>query len=202
MVVQFSRPQLKFGCRETVLHNKMAVTLHTKTLMSDASVQIDHYDGVTMSLMASQITSLTSVYSTVYSGADQRKHQSSASLAFVWGIYRGPVNSTHKWPVTRKIFPFDDVIMWTRSWDISRSCESSLIRAHRLKHITSKSNPFPINRPIRNEWHVILSFRPQCSCIIQRLSWPGRVSVRLGSSWRNLPTDINYGHVYCLRNTF
>ena len=56
-------------------------------------------------------TSLTSVYSTVYSGADQSKHQSSASLAFVWGIHRGPVNSPHKWPVTRKMFPFDDVIM-------------------------------------------------------------------------------------------
>ena len=57
-----------------------------------------------MGAMASQITSLTIVYSTVYSGADQRKHQSSASLAFVWGIHRGPVNSRHKWPVTRKMF--------------------------------------------------------------------------------------------------
>ena len=47
----------------------------------------------------------------VYSDADQRKHQSSASLAFVRGIHRGPVNAPHKWPVTRKIFPFDDVIM-------------------------------------------------------------------------------------------
>ena len=64
-----------------------------------------------MSLMASQITSLTIVYSTVYSGADQRKHQSSASLAFVRGIHRGPVNSPHKWPITRKTFPFDDVII-------------------------------------------------------------------------------------------
>ena len=43
---------------------------------------------------------------------DQRKHQRSASLAFVRGIHRGPVNSPHKWPVTRKMFPFDDVIMW------------------------------------------------------------------------------------------
>ena len=58
-----------------------------------------------------QITSLTIVYSAVYSGTDQRKHQSSASLAFVCGIHRGPVNSPHKWPVTRKMFPFDDVIM-------------------------------------------------------------------------------------------
>ena len=62
--------------------------------------------------MASQITSLTIVYSTVYSGEDQRKHQSSASLAFVRGIHRGPVNSPHKWPVTRKMFSFDDVIMF------------------------------------------------------------------------------------------
>ena len=70
-----------------------------------------HYSDVIMTTIASQITSLTIVYSTVYSGADQSKHQSSASLAFVWGIHRGPVNSPHKWPVTRKMFPFDDVTM-------------------------------------------------------------------------------------------
>ena len=64
-----------------------------------------------MGTMASQITSLTIVYSTIYSGTDQRKHQSSPSLIFVREIHRGPVNSPHKWPVTRKIFPFDDVIM-------------------------------------------------------------------------------------------
>ena len=64
-----------------------------------------------MGLVAPQITSLVIVYSTVYSEADQRKYQSSASLAFVRGIHRGPVNSPHKWPVTRKVFPFDDVIM-------------------------------------------------------------------------------------------
>ena len=64
-----------------------------------------------MSAIASQITSLIIVYATVYPGADQSKHQSSASLAFVWGIHRGPMNSPHKWPVTRKMFPFDDVIM-------------------------------------------------------------------------------------------
>ena len=47
----------------------------------------------------------------------QRKHQSSASLAFVWGIHRWPVNSPHEWPVTRKMFPFDDVILG----DVERS---------------------------------------------------------------------------------
>ena len=71
-----------------------------------------HYNDVIMNTMTSQITSLTIVYSTVYKGADQKNHQSSASLAFVWGIHRGPVKSPHKGPVTRKMFPFDDVIMW------------------------------------------------------------------------------------------
>ena len=69
-----------------------------------------HYSNVIMSAMASQITSLISVYSTV-SGADKIKLESSAPLAFVRGIHRRPVNSPHKWPVTRKRFPFDDVIM-------------------------------------------------------------------------------------------
>ena len=64
-----------------------------------------------MTMLPSQITSLTVVYSIVCSGVDQSKHQSSASLAFVQEIHRGPVNFPHKWPVTRKMFPFDDVIM-------------------------------------------------------------------------------------------
>ena len=64
-----------------------------------------------MGAVASQITSLTIVNSTVYSGSDKKKHQSSASLAFVRGIHRRPVNSPRKGPVTREMFPFDDVIM-------------------------------------------------------------------------------------------
>ena len=70
-----------------------------------------HYNDVIMGAIASQITSLTIVYSTFYSDADQRKHQSSASLAFVPGIHWGLVNSLREWPVTRKMFRFDDVIM-------------------------------------------------------------------------------------------
>ena len=69
-----------------------------------------------MGAIASQITSLTIVYSTVYSDAVQRKHQSSAPLAFVREIHHGPVNFPHKWPVTRKMFPFDDVIMNYYIW--------------------------------------------------------------------------------------
>ena len=81
---------------------------HRNTL----DISILHYHDVIMSAMASQITSLMIVYSTFYSGTDQRKHQSSASLPFVQGIHRWPVNSPHKAPVTRKMFPYDDVIMY------------------------------------------------------------------------------------------
>ena len=71
------------------------------------------HSDVTMGAIASQITSLTIVYWNIYSDVDQRKHQSSASLAFVRVIHRWPVNSPHKWPVTREMFPFDDVIMFS-----------------------------------------------------------------------------------------
>ena len=109
-----------------------------------------------MSPMASQITSLTIVYSTVYSGADQRKHQSSASLAFVRGIHRWPVNSPHKGPMTRKMFPFNDVIMWWftlipfASWfllpalplNYALSCsENGLVPQERIKTIFSQNKP-------------------------------------------------------------
>ena len=70
-----------------------------------------HCRDVIMGTMASKITSLQIFYSTVYSGADERKHQSSTSLAFVKEIHRLPVNSPHKGPVMRKMFPFDDIII-------------------------------------------------------------------------------------------
>ena len=77
-----------------------------------------HCNDVIMGAIASQITSLTIVFSTVYLDTDRRKHQNSASLAFVRGIHRRPVNSPHKWPVTRKVFPFDDIIMLTLNSDL------------------------------------------------------------------------------------
>ena len=80
-------------------------------VQSDVDKWRSHYSDVIMGTMASQITNLTFVYSTAYSRADQRKHQSSASLALVRGIHRWPVNYPHKAPVTRKMFPFNDIIM-------------------------------------------------------------------------------------------
>ena len=67
-----------------------------------------------MGAMASQISSLTIAYSSLYSRADQIKYQSSASQAFVQGIHRWPVSSPHKGQVTRKIFPFDDATMFKK----------------------------------------------------------------------------------------
>ena len=70
-----------------------------------------HYTDAIMSAMASQITSLTILYSTVYWGTVQWKHRSSASLAFVRGILRWPLNSPHKRPLTRNMFPFNYAIL-------------------------------------------------------------------------------------------
>ena len=78
-----------------------------------------------MGAMAYQITSLTIVYPTVHSGGDQRKHQSSVSLAFVRRIHRGPVNSPHKGPATRKMIPFHDVIILTQKSTNRDMCSCS-----------------------------------------------------------------------------
>ena len=107
-----SFPQLKTSKSHVPLirTGKYVPKLVVYSFVYNSSILFNISD-VTMSTIASQITSLTIVYSTVYSGPDQTKYQSSASLAFVWGIQRGPVNSPHKWPVTRKMFTFDNVIM-------------------------------------------------------------------------------------------
>ena len=70
-----------------------------------------HHSDVIMGVKSSQITGVSIVCSTYCPGAYQRKHQSSASLAFVRGIHRWPVDSPHKRPVTQIICPFDDAIM-------------------------------------------------------------------------------------------
>ena len=98
-----------------------------------------HYSDIIMGTMMSQITSLTIVYSIIYSGADQRKHQSSTSLAFVQGIHRRPVNSLHKWPVTRKMFPFDDVIMWNPNL-MAMSFHFYILHSHMWNNILHMSH--------------------------------------------------------------
>ena len=116
-----------------------------RTCVSELSQHCIHYTDVIMGAIASQITSITIVYSTVYSDADERKHHTSASLAFVWGIHRSPVNSPHKWPVMREMFPFDDVIM--RYW--LATCWAPNHYLNQFWHI--------FNEPHRNifQWNLI-----------------------------------------------
>ena len=89
-----------------------------------------HYSDVIIGAMASQITSFTIVYAIVYSGAD-KKNQSSASLAFVRGIHRWPVNSLHKGPVTRKIFPFDDNIIMSWWYNHNKTEQNKILQNRR-----------------------------------------------------------------------
>ena len=86
------------------------------TIVSDGALNRTtvHYDDVIMGTIPSQVTSLTIVYSTVYSGADQRKHQSSASLAFVRGIHRGLVN----FPRTKGQYRGKCFHLMTSSWTV------------------------------------------------------------------------------------
>ena len=108
--------------RETFSFDVITLYMVTSPVLNNCpsdSKARKHYSDVIMGATVSQISSLTIVFSTVHSDADHRQHQSSASLAFVRGIHRGPVNFPHKWPVTRKVFPFDDVITDMIKWATS-----------------------------------------------------------------------------------
>ena len=96
-------------CRKTL----WSTTSRWYHLQSPSGIMVNykHYCDVIMGTMASRSTSLLIIYSTSHSGADHRKHQSSASLVFVRGIHRWTVNSPHKWSITRKMFPFVEVII-------------------------------------------------------------------------------------------
>ena len=128
-----------------------------------------HY--VITSAMASQITGISIVYSTVCSGADQRKHQSSAPLTFMMGIHRWSVNSAHRGPVTRKMFPFDDVMVYKYvGWN---------------RHIPHRSN-------YKSNWTIVTwgPFRSRFAKVIQGdRVWYGKIpeilitQIRIASIW-------------------
>ena len=81
-----------------------------EVIMKDIGKLI-YYNDIIMSVIASQIMDVSMVCSRVCSGTNQRKHQSSMSLAFVRGIHQWLVNSPHKGLIMRKMIPFDDIIM-------------------------------------------------------------------------------------------
>ena len=175
-----------------------------------------------MGAIASQITSLTVVYSTVYSHANQRKHQSSASLAFVWGNSPGPVNSPHKGPVTRKMFPFDDVIMynqsphhwtistetncfsWHHAWPITRPIELVLCFGESITKFnwTINIDIGDLLRPISSRWNTT-----QRNVVISKIhlssqwGWLSReLCYRVGRDdvWNHRPLNFLFNFLFCL----
>ena len=118
---------LQYWYWRTIIKASMAHIKHIICYLCEKTNSPTHYSDVMMSTMASQITSLTIAHWPVYSGAGQRKHQSFTSLAFVWGIHRWPVNSPYKGPVTRTMFPFDDVIMHKEANGLSTSWHLSIV---------------------------------------------------------------------------
>ena len=128
-----------------------------------------HYTDVIMGVMASQITGVSIVYPKVCLCVDQRKHQSSASLAFVRGIHRWPVNSPYKRPVTRKMFPFDDVIMQT----IDLVCQEFITwrLSHKLSRSQSGNEHMLEVQPLTHNQHKHFSERPLRPLLPTEVSW-------------------------------
>ena len=148
---------------------------------AEETTMLIHYSDVMISTMTSQVTSLTIVYSTIYSGTDQRKHQISASLAFVRWIHRWPVNSPHKGPVTRKMFPFDDVI---KSFGVF-SCRGS-----NCKLTVDPGKPFEMSATVVNpatgrrydwEWVIVKQVNPSLQIRVES-SQEGRKSSEITHS--------------------
>ena len=159
-----------------------------------------HYNDVIMSAMASQITGISVVCSTVGLGADQRKHQRFTSLAFVWGI-RWPVNSPHKRPVTRKIFPFDDVIMFKclshPSSKILQSYHDDGIKwkpFSALLALCAENSPvtgeFHSQRPVRRSFDVLFALR--LNKRFSKQSWGWQFEPTSCSLWRHWDVLLSF----------
>ena len=130
-----------------------------------------HYSDIMMSAMPSQIIDASIVCSTVPSGVDQRNYQSSPSLAFVRGIHRLPVDSLHKGPLTRKIIPFDEVIMLElhlsddTAWYLSNNTMTHLFLkvSTYLKYVYARS--------CTCYWLCQVCIQNQCQCSQERMSY-------------------------------
>ena len=156
----------------------------------------EHAFYIPMGAMASQITSLTIVYSTVSSGADQRNNQSSASLAFMGGIHWWPVNSLHKRPVTPKKFPFDDIIMkstgilemvWHQTDNLHPWWRHQMETFSALLVICAGNSPvpgeFPTQRPVTRSFDVYFDLRP--NKWLSKQSWGWWFETLSCSLWRH-----------------
>ena len=116
--------------KNIITHVQVATV--TPNLEVLARMHLEHYSDVIISAMAFEIIGVSIVCSTVYLGEFQRKHHSSVSLAFVRVVHRWLVDSPHKGPIMRKIFPVDDVIM--KEWIKNTWMNTSTTRLINIIH--------------------------------------------------------------------
>ena len=136
-----------------------------------------------MGAMASQITSFMIVHSAVYSCADHRKYQSSASLAFVRGIHRWPVNSPHKGPVTRKCFHLMTSLWCTLMawrWLVAETSSSSMV-AHRCRPFVACQGRLNVMR--------IISFHPVPVFILDGILVMSSTPLSFSKGWSPATSD-------------
>ena len=157
-----------------------------------------------MGATASQITGVKIVYSTVCSGADQRKHQSSASLAFVSGIHRWPMNSPHKGPVTRKYFHLKTSSRKELLWHLFTSGRiATRLRHYYHTEADTKWPPFGrrcfwihfLFQNCRSMIQMLLTFVSKVPMttkpiLVQMISWSRQAIIRTNKWWLSLPTHI------------
>ena len=117
-----------------------------------------------MTAMASQITGVSIVCSAVCWGSDQIKPQSPASLAFVRGIHRSPVDSHHNRPVRRKWFPFDDVIMFMFVTQIQHNTLSVLFGSTKVHIVKWQSTKTMWDLCKRYRARLVYQAKPGSNC--------------------------------------
>ena len=121
-----------------------------------AELLMEYYCDVIMGTITSQITS-SWLFTQSFFQAEIKKHQSPASLAFVQGIHRWPVNSPHKGPITRKMLPFDDVIMkplYTACHGMESRCQCHCFVSRLMdNYVNVNKIPLKIHkRPLATFW--------------------------------------------------
>ena len=159
---------------------------------------ISHYSDVIMSGMASQINSVSIVYSTVCSGADQRKHQSSASLAFVRGI--------HRWQRTSNA---ENVSIWWRRYAFnvdSDHIDDFSARLHALameilRYWTKPSILFPMEQTLNSTMKYLLR-KMTSHCYLQATVKSSCYDHPSDSDAGGIPPSIKHGDELCARNLF
>ena len=156
-----------------------------------------HYSDMITRAMASQITGFSLLCSNVCSGADQREHANSASLAYVKGNQRWPLDSLHKGPVTEKIFPFHEGIMEKRN---TISCSPARAMGRLFKVIWWKLAILKMFNGRKSQTTV--PWVTVCVYLSNSICSPGCLvlySVATNSVFMLLQQNLEFKHFVCLK---